>query len=202
MTHNCGDPNHSHDIENGIEFSLNKFIDTGLVTCLNEKVKNSVQEIFKSYEDRFDEKHFVESCDDQELIINIPFNAVTQLKSIIIIGGGGGSSPSRMKAYLNNDHIDFGNITGITPTQEWQLHEDFKGEISYNTRITKFNNINLLTLYFPSNFGAPTTKIYYIGLKGVYTNSKREIVSTVYESRPQLSDHKNTNQDMVSKDLM
>eukprot|EP01132_Coremiostelium_polycephalum_P009277 gene9277-11370_t len=202
MAHQCNDPNHSHGIEDGIEYSLNKFLDTGLITCLNEKVKDSAKSIFKSWDDRFDNTHFLESCDDQELIINIPFNAVAQLKSIIIIGTDDNSAPSKMKAYLNHNSIDFGNINGITPAQEWILHLDLDGKIGYNTKITKFNNINLLTLYFPTNFGAPTTKIYYIGLKGVYTNAKREIVNTVYESRPQVADHKERNDTFVARDLI
>ncbi|EGC34268.1 hypothetical protein DICPUDRAFT_79966 [Dictyostelium purpureum] len=199
----CNDPSHSHTVDDGIEYSLNRFIDTGVITCLNEKVKNSVQSIFKSWEDRHDTKYFLESCDDEELIINIPFGAVTQLKSIIIIGGDGGSAPSKLKAYTNNSNIDFGNIGSFTCAQEWNLHEDFEGAISYSCKPTKFNNMNHLTLYFPTNFGSPTTKIYYIGLKGVYTNARREIVNTVYEAKPQISDHKaDSGANFVSRDLM
>ncbi|KAF2077700.1 hypothetical protein CYY_001017 [Polysphondylium violaceum] len=201
MSHQCNDPNHSHDVSDGVEYNLNRFLDTALITCLNEKVKNSAQEIFRDWNDRFETKYFVES-NDEELIINIPFNAVAQLKSLIIIGGADNSAPSKMKAYVNKDNIDFGNVESITPTQEWILHTDLEGTISYNVKPTKFNNINLLTLYFPANFGAPTTKIFFIALKGVYTNAKREIVNTVYESRPQMSDHKTENNQFVARDLM
>ncbi|KAM9982229.1 hypothetical protein ACTFIZ_006756 [Dictyostelium cf. discoideum] len=201
MAHQCNDSSHSHGVDDGIEYSLNRYLDTGTITCLNEKTKGSVRHIFKSWEDRHDLKHFVESCDDEELIINIPFGAVTQIKSIIIIGGDGGSSPNKMKAYINNSNIDFGNISSFTCTQEWNLHEDFEGQIGYSTKPTKFNNINHLTLYFPSNFGSPTTKIYFIALKGVYTSAKREIVNTVYESKPQLQDHKSDIFNGVSHDL-
>ncbi|EFA79350.1 UPF0424 family protein [Heterostelium album PN500] len=201
MSHQCNDPSHSHDTTDGIEFSLNRYIDTARVTCLNERVKNSACDIFKAWENRLDETKFVESDADQELIINIPFNGLTQVKSIIIIGGGNDTAPSKMKAYINKDNLDFGNINGTAAIQEWNLHEDFDGSISYSTKITKFNNINLLTLYFPTNFGAPTTRIYYIGLKGTYTNTKREVVTAVYESKPQLSDHKNPNESFVARDI-
>ncbi|EGG14832.1 UPF0424 family protein [Cavenderia fasciculata] len=189
--HDCNDPNHSHDNVDGIEFNLNRYIDTAQITCLNERTKGSARQLFRAWEERLDESKFVESDADPELIINIPFGALTQIRSIIVIGGGNDSAPNKMKAYLNKDNIDFGNINSITPIQEWQLHEDFEGQISYNT--------NTLTLYFPTSFGAPRTKIQYIALKGVYTNARREVVNTVYESRPQLSDHKGAADDLVGR---
>ncbi|GAM26552.1 hypothetical protein SAMD00019534_097270 [Acytostelium subglobosum LB1] len=201
MSHDCNDPNHSHDVQDGVEFSLNKYIDSARVTCLNEKVKGSACNIFKQWENRLDTSRVVESCDDAELIINIPFNGMCQIKSIIVIGGPNKSSPSKMKAYLNKENLDFGNITNTAAIQEWNLHEDPDGKIAYGTKITKFNNINLLTLYFPDNFGADSTNIQYIGLKGTYTNARREVFTTVYESRPQMSDHKNTNEEFVSRAL-
>jgi hypothetical protein len=79
----------------------------------------------------------------------------------------------------------------VKPAQEWDLHEDFKGEVEYTTRllfsplhsapglyvyiylflhrIVNFVNVSHLTLYFPTNFGADCSRVYYIGLKGEYT---------------------------------
>jgi PITH domain len=33
-------------------------------------------------------------------------------------------------------------------------------------RAARFNSVNHLTIFFPQNFGAESTKIYYIGLRG------------------------------------
>ncbi|KOB88815.1 hypothetical protein PFDG_03668, partial [Plasmodium falciparum Dd2] len=56
--------------------------------------------------------------------------------------------------------------------------------------VTSLFNVSYLTLYFYENYGADTTKIFYIGLKGVGTNYIRKAVETVYEASPNLSDHK------------
>lgn len=36
-------------------------------------------------------------------------------------------------------------------------------------RYSKFQSVGNITLHFPDNFGADTTKIHYIGLKGEAT---------------------------------
>ncbi|KAF6164320.1 hypothetical protein GIB67_029203, partial [Kingdonia uniflora] len=66
-----------------------------------------------------------------------------------------------MRVFINRDGIDFSNAQSIPPIQEWDL-----GEICEYSR---FQSVGNLTLHFPENFGAETTQIYYIGLKGEET---------------------------------
>lgn len=39
----------------------------------------------------------------------------------------------------------------------------------FSFRISRFSNVYHLSMHFPKNFGAETTKIFYIGLKGEWT---------------------------------
>lgn len=39
----------------------------------------------------------------------------------------------------------------------------------FSFRIARFSNVYHLSMHFPKNFGAETTKIFYIGLKGEWT---------------------------------
>lgn len=58
--------------------------------------------------------------------------------------------------------------------------------------MTIFQNVNHLTLHFPTNFGAATSKIFYIGLRGEFSQAPHQgVVIANYEARPMAEDHKN-----------
>ena len=73
-----------------------------------------------------------------------------------------------LNRFVNRDDVDFNNVEDVPSVQQWDLHEDFVGALEYQTKITKFQNVTHLTLFFPDNFGAEETKIHFIGLKGEY----------------------------------
>lgn len=69
-------------------------------------------------------------------------------------------------------------------------------------RVVTFNNVHHLSLHFPSNFGADQTKIYYIGLKGEFSEAHRHGVTIcTYEARPNVFDHKNPLDENVFHDV-
>ncbi|CAL9186203.1 unnamed protein product [Musa hybrid cultivar] len=128
---------------------------------------------------------------DPELLVFIPFTSDVKIKSISVVGGSGGTSPSKMRAFINRDGIDFSDAQNMQPVQEWDLNENLQGLLEYQTRYSRFQGVGNLTLHFPDNFGGDTTQIYYIGLKGEATQLKRDVVATiVYEITPNPSDHK------------
>lgn len=57
-------------------------------------------------------------------------------------------------------------------------------------RPAKFSSLKSLTLFFPSNRGADTSRIYFLGLKGEFSAFTREPVVTVYEAQANPADHK------------
>ena len=82
----------------------------------------------------------------------------------MVAGGGDGTSPTVMRAFINRDDIDFGMAAQLAPVQEFQLVEDSTASLEYGTRITKFQSVSSLTLYF--NGGEPCTRIHFVGLRG------------------------------------
>lgn len=66
-------------------------------------------------------------------------------------------------------------------------------------RPVQFSSVHHLTLHFPSNFGEDNTRIYYIGLRGEFSQAHYHGVTICnYESRPNVSDHKNDVFDSVN----
>ncbi|XP_050126518.1 uncharacterized protein LOC126603640 isoform X2 [Malus sylvestris] len=123
--------------------------------------------------------------------ISFEFTSDVKIKSISVVGGVDGTSPSKMRAFINKEGIDFSDAQGMQAIQEWDLVENFQGTLEYQTRYSKFQNVASITLHFPDSFGGDTTKIEYIGFKGEATKLKRDVVATiVYELRPNPSDHK------------
>lgn len=72
----------------------------------------------------------------------------------------------------------------------------------FPSRVVKFSSVTHLSIHFPSNYGADTTKIYYIGLRGEYTKAHNHGVTIcMYESRPQVSDHKVKDESLLSRQV-
>lgn len=163
------------------------------VSALNEAVPGSVKSVFKAWEQRLNssEGHLESNDGDPELLVFIPFTSDVKIKSISVVGGADGTSPCKMRAFINRDGIDFSDAQSMQPIQEWDLAENLQGMLEYQTRYSRFQGVASLTLHFPENFGAETTQIRYIGLKGEATQLKRDVVATiVYEITPNPSDHK------------
>jgi len=122
--------------------------------------------------------------DDPELLIHIPFNGAVKLKAVCVVGGEGGTSPGKMRLFTNEEHLDFASVEGKAPVQEFDLVENFAGEIEYQTQVFKFQGVHHLCIHIPQALGAEETRISFVGLKGEFVERRREAVETVYELRP------------------
>ncbi|CAI2733343.1 unnamed protein product [Schistosoma spindalis] len=181
---------HSHKADNSPSFSLYWFIDIHNVECLNESISGSGKLVFKPYEDRKDSTVYVESDVDQELLFNIPFTGNIKLMSIIISGADTEQHPSKVSLYKNKPFMTFEDLSAECE-QSLELAIDPNGEVIYPLKISRFSNVQTLSLHFSANYGGDKTRIHYIGLRGDYTPApRREAVITNYEVTPNVSDLK------------
>ncbi|XP_055712939.1 PITH domain-containing protein CG6153 isoform X3 [Phlebotomus papatasi] len=200
-THCCnhGSKNSENPNEIGINYSLYTKIDLDNVECLNESIENSGKFIFRSYEERFDVDKYVESDADPELLFNIPFSGNVKLKSIIVMGADNNSHPNKLRLYKNRPKMTFDDVN-LQPDQEFQLTIDSNGTVEYNTKPVVFSSVHHLSMHFPGNFGEDLTKIYYIGLRGEFSEAHHHGVTICnYEVRPNISDHKVSNTSLWRK---
>lgn len=58
-------------------------------------------------------------------------------------------------------------------------------------RISRFSNVYHLSIHISKNFGADTTKVFYIGLRGEWTELRRhEVTICNYEASANPADHR------------
>lgn len=166
-------------------------IDTSNIRCLNELQPNSGHYPFKPWTERKTKSLVLESDENPELLLSIPFSSMVNLKSFCIIGSNiEGQSPTRAMFWSSRNDIDFTNAKEIRPTQEFNLADDNEGLLWYKFKPSVFNNTNPLTILL-SNDRGEHLQVNYIGLKGDFTNLKQEAVTGVlYEARPVPQDHK------------
>ena len=108
---------------------------------------------------------------------------------IIIIGGEDESHPKSVRLYKNRGNMTFDDVKGESD-QEFELMVDTAGTIEYPVKIVKFSSVYNLTLHFPKSVGGDQTKIYWIGLRGEFTETQREkIVLASYELAANPADH-------------
>ena len=149
-----------------------------------------------------DRENFLESnSGDPELLIYIPFNSAVKMKSMTMIGGEDGTSPAVIKLFVNKENPDFDLIEGSTPTQEFECIENSEGELSYNLRPNKFNNVFSLTIIVTRNYSGDSSKIYYLGFTGTRTNKKKMILLGNFELKPMIDGtqqpESNVNADLI-----
>jgi len=112
------------------------------------------------------------------------------LKGLIVGGDYDDSHPARVKLFKNRPNMTFDDA-GAAADQEFNLVRDTTCTLEYKVKVVSFSSLHHLTLYFPSNFGADQTKIFYIGLAGEFTKCDRVgVVNAVYEARAIPEDHK------------
>ena len=126
------------DQYDGPSNDLLPYIDMAGVAALNESETGACRRVFRPHDQRLQPDIFVESDDDPQIIIHVPFTCPVKLRSITVIGGDEGQAPSTLRAYVNREALDFGDAEQTPPVQEWTLAEDPLGVLEYPTQFSKF----------------------------------------------------------------
>nr|XP_015203929.1 PREDICTED: PITH domain-containing protein 1 [Lepisosteus oculatus] len=77
------------------------------------------------------------------------------------------------------------------PDQAFRLNRDTKGDLEYPTKIARFSNVQHLSIHISRNFGADSSRVYYIGLRGEFSEAHRhEVTICTYEASANPADHR------------
>ncbi|KAG6373304.1 galactose-binding domain-like protein [Boletus reticuloceps] len=185
----CGHESHDHDHDSGDlgpNDNLFPHIDRPHVVALNAVGPGA--SVIKPWHARMNEQVYLESDADEQLIIRVPFTGSVKLRSLLLKAGPGDQTPQKIALFANEPSLDFDDVSDKSPAQEFEVAVGREvGE--YAVRATKFTNVTSVTLFIPSNQGADTTRVYYIGFLGQWTQRKSNPVITVYEAQANIADH-------------
>ncbi|KAH9481518.1 PITH domain-containing protein [Psilocybe cubensis] len=189
----CGHESHDHDHDHdhdqsnlGYQDNLFIHIDRQNVVALN--AVGNAPNIIKPWHARLDEAQFLESDADDQLIIRIPFTGSVRLKAMLLKAGPEGQTPAKIALFANQESLDFDDIPDKTPTQEFDIPRNREvGE--YSLKTAKFSNVSHITVFVPASQGADTSRIYYLGFLGTWTQHKSQPIITVYEAQANIADH-------------
>jgi len=130
----------------------------------------------------------LESDADDQLILRVPFTGSVKLRALLLKTGPTDQTPTKVVLFANEESLDFEDAADKTPTQEFDVAQGREvGE--YAVKAAKFSNLASITLFFPASQGADTTKLYYVGFLGQWSERKNNPVITVYEAQANLADH-------------
>ncbi|TWW65112.1 PITH domain-containing protein 1 [Takifugu flavidus] len=163
-SHHCGCEGEHEPAERGFEYGLYSRIDLEKMQCLNESRDGDGKVVFKPWDQRNERDKYVESDADEELLFNIPYKNIPQMSF---------------------------DDTGREPDQAFRLNRDPLAELEYPTKIARFSNVHHLSVHISKNYGAENTRVYYIGLRGEYSEAHRhEVTICNYEAAANPADHK------------
>ncbi|PPQ96258.1 hypothetical protein CVT26_005585 [Gymnopilus dilepis] len=187
----CGHESHDHDHDHspsdlGFQDNLFARIDRQNVIALNGT--GNAPNIIKPWHARLNEDNFLESDADDQLIIRVPFTGTVRLKAVLLKAGPAGHTPQKIALFPNEPNLDFDDVTNKTPAQEFSVPQD-RDVGEYVVKTAKFSNVSSLTIFVPASQGAETTRIYYLGFLGSWTEQKNQPIITVYEAQANLADH-------------
>lgn len=122
---------------------------------------------------RDDDAVFLQSDCDEQLLITINFRQVVKLHSIRIKSLNADAAPDTVKIFANPINLGFDAAESDPATQTLELSPEVVAEGQViPLRFVKFQRVNSVSLFFPSNHGGEDqTVIHKIQLYGAGGNS-------------------------------
>lgn len=201
MSHGHHHCQHEHEEEGPPDtneaHTLWPYIDHDRVRALNEAEEGSAARVIREWQYRLSTTPVLESDVDEELLVTIPFTGLVKLHSVLLRSIGDDHNPKRIRLFKKGEDLDFGTVGDAKPTSTFEFPEgvglntsEMDGIVEFAVNRAHFSNITSLTLHIPTNWGAETTQLVYIGLRGEWAEYKSAPVVAQYEAAANPADHK------------
>jgi thioredoxin len=149
--------------EGGDFIDLATLINKAQSECLNQSDDHTWEHALSS-----DQKTYLESDVDEQIILNVTFQQSVKINSLIITGPEI-NGPKDVKIFINQTRtIDFDTAESSMSVQTLELkQDDIKPNTVTKLRFVKFQNVQSITLFFVNNqSSSETTVVNYIKFIG------------------------------------
>jgi len=131
---------------------------------------------------------YLESSDDDQVLLCISFKQLVSIKSIGIISMGT-NSPKVIKMFADRSMADFDEAETAEPSALLDLEEEGDGklrtiELSEVGNEALFKNIREMTIFVQGSHGGDKTVIGWLGLLGENGSKVGVVEDATYELRP------------------
>lgn len=130
--------------------------------CLNEKPEHPHGNLFMG-----DERLFLESDTDEQLLIQVQFRETVKLKAINLQAPGGETAPTEVVLFTNRVNVGFSDVEDLKADQALELTEaDLSPEAVTTLYSVKFQRVTSLTLFIKNESGSEVTRLSGLRILG------------------------------------
>jgi len=138
------------------DISLLEYLEMGQVNCLNENPEHTLQSIVSSRNRNINDA-YLESDADEQLLINLPFNQVVRIRSLVLQAKDPKKGPKNIKIAINKPALGFDDIENAQEpqvVQVFEVPEDMVKEGKHiHLRFVRLQRVNSLHIFVSSNQG-------------------------------------------------
>eukprot|EP00287_Rhodomonas_sp_CCMP768_P002551 CAMPEP_0196722370 /NCGR_PEP_ID=MMETSP1091-20130531/4743_1 /TAXON_ID=302021 /ORGANISM="Rhodomonas sp., Strain CCMP768" /LENGTH=240 /DNA_ID=CAMNT_0042064051 /DNA_START=187 /DNA_END=909 /DNA_ORIENTATION=- len=160
-------------------------VDMDRVACFNTEQGHGVVEALRAHCERDDPSKWLESSDDDQVLMCIAFKEHVNIKALTLRGRGA-TAARVVRAFVNRAIDNFEEAEEAEADCEWAVTDDNELEELRVTDARRFTNVRELTIFVESSVGGDRTCVSWLGLKGEATRVplKSVVQDTQYELRP------------------
>lgn len=141
---------------------LSGCIDKTGTFCLNEKPEHTHANLFQG-----DDRLYLESDADEQLLVNIQFRDTVRLKAINLQAPEGELAPTRVSLFVNRVNMGFQDMDGLKPDQTLDLTEaDLYPDAVTHLYSVKFQRVSSITLFVENDSGSDVTRLTSLRVLG------------------------------------
>jgi len=146
-----GEPASASDV------SLLEYLDMPQVNCLNESQEHPLKGIVANRSRNTSDSVYLVSDADEQLLINLVFNQVVRIRSLILHSRAPNQGPKTIKLTINKTTIGFDDIEDATEPEVVQVfdvpEDSLKDGKHLHLKFVRLQRVNSLHIFVASNHG-------------------------------------------------